>query len=115
MKKVLFIISTKLHLYNLLAGWQLCEHLQMKYYGWIHGTDKNRTHYIIKEINGHVERWTEEDVISQCENVNDMYILDYDTFTFIASAKLCESVGLQIINEFDFAKFPGTDMNFKIC
>jgi len=73
----------------------------MKYYGWIHGTDKNRTHYIIKEINGHVERWTEEDVICQCENVNDMYIMDYDTFTFIY--------------EFDFAKFPGTDMNFKIC
>jgi hypothetical protein len=82
----------------------------MKYYGWLYSMEDDRTRYIFNE---HSNEYVP---LVQCENVNDMYIIDILSLSFHNSFKLCESVGLQMIKEFDFQKIPGTTgLKIKAC
>ena len=80
----------------------------MKYYGWFHAMEDPQTRHILK--NNYDPRWIHYigSILIQCENVDNMYIMDYNSFTFEESRQHCESVGLELINEFDFFKFPGS-------
>ena len=71
----------------------------MKYYGWLYSMEDDRTRYFKEHLN---------EFLVQCENVNDMYIIDRFTESFHDSFNLCESVGLQMIKKFDFQKIPGS-------
>ena len=66
----------------------------------------DETRHIFKNDNDF--RWKDNVFLAQCENVNELYIIDYYSFSFHDSSKLCESVGLQMIKKFDFEMIPGT-------
>ena len=80
----------------------------MKYYGWFHAMEDPQTRHIFKNNND--PRWIDHigSILVQCENVNNMYIIDYESFPFDDSRKLCESVGLELIWDLQFFKFPGS-------
>ena len=81
----------------------------MKFYGWFIGRENEATKYIFFEGTSVDSPYS---TVIQCENVDDIYVVEDNFDTYYEAIKKCESVGQSMIKDLDIDKFTSTDKVF---